>query len=109
MPHFCVHVVEPPRIISQPHELTNAVRGKPAKFTIQAIGTEPLRYQWHWKPAKKWGWSAKWQPWCAEWSDGAMCKLTIPNVQKSNEGTYCCVVSNYAGNETSRLAKLEVS
>ena len=32
--------------------------------------------------------------------------LTIQNVQKSNEGSYCCVISNCAGSETSKPAKL---
>ena len=45
-----------------------------------------------------------WQPCPAAWSDGA--KLTISNPQKSNEGWYRCVISNYAGTETSRPAKL---
>ena len=32
--------------------------------------------------------------------------LTIPSVQKSNEGSYHCTVSNCAGNQTSKPAKL---
>ena len=97
-------VAEPPRITTHPQELKNAVQGKPAKLTIQATGTEPLSYQWQWKPAEE---SVKWQPCPAEWSDGAT--LTLPNVQKSNEGSYCCVISNCAGSQTSESAKLEVS
>ena len=104
-----VHVADPPRINTHPRNLKNAVRGKPAKFIVQVTGTEPLRYQWlHWRPAEEEeNGSEEWQPCCAEWSDGAT--LTIPSVQKSNEGHYCCVISNCAGSQASQPAKLEVS
>ena len=72
-------------------------------FTVQATGTEPLRYNWQWKPTEEEG---EWQPCPAEWSDGAT--LTIPSVQKSNEGSYCCVVSNCAGTVISKPAQLSV-
>ena len=76
-------------------------------FTIQATGTEPLNYNWQWNPAGE-GASEKWQP-CkgAEGSDTTT--LTIPSVQKSNKGSYHCVIANCAGSQTSRPAKLEVS
>ena len=37
-------------------------------------------------------------------SDSA--SLSISSVQKSNEGTYRCIISNWAGNQTSKPAKL---
>ena len=77
------------------------------KLTVQATGTEPLSYHWQWKPAKEEeGRSKEWQPCDTKWSDGAT--LTIPIVQKSNEGSYCCVISNYAGSQTSNPAELSV-
>ena len=103
---FSTHAAEPPRIISHPQELKNAGQGKSAKFTIQATGTEPLSYLWQWKPVEENG-SEEWQPCPAEWSDGAA--LTIPSVQKSNEGSYCCIVSNCAGDLTSNPAFIVVS
>ena len=100
-----MHVADPPRIITHPQDLKDVVRGKPAKFIVQATGTEPLSYQWwHWKLAGEGG---EWQPCPAEGCNGAT--LTIPSVQKSNEGRYCCVISNCAGNQVSEQAKLEVS
>jgi len=96
IPFVSVHVADPPSIISQLQKLKDTLQGKCVKLAIQAIGTTPLSYQWQWKPA--------WQPCDAEWCDGAT--LTIPNTQKSNEGTYHCVVSNYAGNQTSNLVEL---
>jgi len=35
-------------------------------------------------------------------------KGSNPSVQKSNEGSYCCTVSNCAGSETSECAILTV-
>ena len=34
--------------------------------------------------------------------------LTVPSVQKSNEGSYHCTVSNCAGSETSECAMLTI-
>ena len=100
-------VGDPPRVTNHPRELKNAVLGKPAMFTAEATGTEPLNYQWlHWKPAGKEGGSEDWQPCPTEWSDGAT--LTIPSVQKSNEGHYCCLISNCAGSQASNPAGLTV-
>ena len=76
-------------------------------FTAEATGTEPLNYQWlHWKLAGKGGRSCKWQPCPAEWSGGA--SLTIPSVQKSNEGLYGCVISNCVGEQASEPPELSV-
>ena len=100
-----LHLDESPRITIHPHDIKNIVQGKCAKFTIQATGTEPLSYHWQWKLTEEE--SEEWQPCHAEWCDSAT--LTIPNVQKSNEGNYRCVVCNYVGSQTSKPAKLEVS
>ena len=100
-----IHVAEPPRITTHPQDLKNAVPGKLAKFTIQAIGTEPLNYNWQWKPAVEDG-SEEWRPCDPEWCDGAT--LTIPSVQKSNEGNYHCVISNCADTQISKAAQLSV-
>ena len=100
------HVVEPPKIITHPQELKDVVEEESAKFSIQASGTEPLKYHWQWKPAEKGSGSEKWQPCPANWSDGAT--LTVPKVEKTNEGIYRCVVSNLAGEQISNSAKLGV-
>lgn len=76
-------------------------------FTVKATGTDPLTYQWQWKPIEEEEGSKDWQTLDVEISDTGT--LTIPSVQKSNEGHYRCVISNYAGRKTSELAKLEVS
>ena len=74
-------------------------------FTVQATGTDPLNYHWQWKPAEEDG-SEEWQPCDPEWSDGPT--LTIPSVQKTNEGSYHCVVSNCADTLISKPAELIV-
>ena len=75
-------------------------------FTAEAIGTQPLKYRWEWKPKKKWGRSGKWQPCDAERSYGAT--LIIPKVEKSHTGSYRCVISNEVGSQTSNPANLSV-
>ena len=101
---------EPPKVTNQPtnqpKSLSKVCPGTAVKFAVQATGTEPLSYLWQWKPAEEEGGSEEWQPCPAEWSDDAT--LTIPSVQKSNEGSYCCVISNYTGTQTSNSAKLSV-
>ena len=99
---------EPPKINSHPESLEEVSPGKAVAFTVQATGTEPLKYLWHWKPIEAGDGSKEWQALDVEGSDSPG-TLTIPNVQKSNEGHYRCVISNYAGSKTSELAKLEVS
>ena len=99
-------VAEPPKITTHPKDLKNFI-AKPASFRIQATGTGPLTYQWQWIRSEKVG-NKDWQPCDAKWS-GKGATLTIPIVQKSNEGSYRCVVSNHVGNVTSNSATLEVS
>ena len=75
-------------------------------FTVHATGTEPLNYQWRWKPAGVEGGSEEWRLCDMESSDGT--SLKVPSVQKLNEGSYQCVISNCAGSQTSEAAKLRI-
>ena len=106
---FCIlsllfnYVADPPGVTTQPQDLKDTVPGSAVMFTVEATGTDPLRYLWQWKQAEEEG---EWQPCNAVWSDGAT--LTIPSVQKCNEGSYHCVISNCAGSQTSNSAKLSV-
>ena len=101
-----VCVADPPIITTHPQELRDVVDGKAAKFSIQATGIEPLNYKWQWMPIWKDYESGEWEPCDAKWFSGGT--LTIPKVGKSNEGSYRCVVDNFAGNQTSNPAKLTV-
>ena len=69
-------------------------------FAIEATGTEPLNYQWGHKIED--GNDVERIP------GTNSSTLTIPSVQKSDEGSYCCIVSNCAGSETSECATLTV-
>ena len=92
------HVADPPRITTHPVDVKDAIPGNQVEFIIQATGTQPLNYQWE----------------CEEGSDverfpGARSStLTIPSVQKSDEGSYRCTVSNCAGRKTSECVTLTV-
>ena len=91
---------DPPRITTDPREIKDAVPGNLVAFTIQATGMEPLNYQWEYKIGD--GDDVERIP------GTNSSTLTIPSVQKSNEGSYCCTVSNCAGSETSQCATLTV-
>ena len=115
MSTFCTYVftVNPPRITTHPQELRDAVPGKVVRFTAVATGTQPLRYQWEWKPpGEAVGESSEnevWQSCNVESFPGAdNSTVIIPSVQKSNEGNYRCVISNCAGSQTSNPAELSV-
>ena len=101
-----LHAAKPPRITSHPPDHKDAVPGKPVTFCIQATGTEPLNHQWQHKTRDG---NGEWQLCDVESFPGANSStLTIASVQKSNEGSYHCTVSNYAGIETSECARLTV-
>ena len=95
---------EPLKIINHPKSLSSVSPETPVSFTVQATEMDQLSYQWQWKPPAEE--EDEWQPCPAEWCDGAT--LTIPSVQKSNEGSYRCVISNYAGTLISKSAQLSV-
>ena len=97
--------------MSQPTTLEEITTGKPVTFSIQATGTEPLKYQWQcWKPE---GEEDEGEAWQDITCDGlkfqdlkAALKLTA--VKACNAGYYRCVVSNNAGSENSQCANLVV-
>ena len=86
--------------------MKDAIPGNSAKFTVQATGTEPLNYDWQWKPAEKGSGNREWEPCGTGRSDGTT--LIFPTVQESNEGSYRCVISNHAGTEISKETQLSV-
>ena len=99
-------VAEPPKITNQPQDFKDVVPGTPVNFTITTTGTEPLSYQWQWKPAGEEGGSEEWQLCDVEGPQTAV--LSIPSVQKSNEGQYRCNISNCAGSQTSNTVTLSL-
>ena len=103
----------PPKITTHPQELMGIHLGKTVSLTVQATGTQPVSYQWQWKPAGK-------EEGCEEWQN-ISCDSTIfqevqvgtgglklTSFQESNVGYYRCVVSNSAGSETSQCINLVI-
>ena len=104
-----IHAADPPRITAHPQELKGVAAGQYAMFSVEATGTGPLSYKWERNPAGERRRTEEWQPCDLEGFPGAdSSTVTIHSVQKSNEGSYRCVVSNCAGNQISNSAELEV-
>ena len=100
---------EPPKVINHPQNLTKVCPETDVSFAVQATGTDPLRYQWQWKPVEEENKCDYWNPCDSEKFPGSdTSTVTIPNVQKTNEGSYRCVITNYAGSQTSKPAKLSI-
>ena len=103
---LCISIpaAEPPEITAHPQELRNVLPGKLVTFTVQATGAEPLSYKWELQTGCR-----TWQSCDVEGFSGANSStLTIPSVQKSNEGSYRCVISNIVGIQTTEPVKLSV-
>ena len=106
---YYIHAADPPRITAHPQELKDAVPGKTAMFSVEVTGTGPLSYKWEWSLAGERRGTEEWQPCDLEsFPGGGSSTVTIPSVQKSNEGSYRCVISNCAGRQISKPAQLTV-
>ena len=103
---FCLYTADPPCITTHPKGLKGAVPGQPVTFTVHATGTEPVNYCWLWKPAGEEGWSEEWQLCDVKWCNGNT--VCVPSVQKLNEGSYQCIISNYAGFQITKAANLSI-
>ena len=78
--------------------------GEPVSFTVKATGTEPLNYQWQWKPVVEGASSEEWQNLSSGGSvQGAdTATLTFFSIEACSEGLYRCVVTNIVGEEISK-------
>ena len=107
--YLLFYAADSPKISSHPKDVNNAVPGKSVAFNIHATGTEPMMYHWQWQPAGEESTSEEWQKCDTEsFSDAVSPKLIISSVQKLNEASYRCVVSNCAGIQISKPAKLSI-
>ena len=72
-------------------------------FTVQATGTEPLRYQWQWTPVVDGVSSGEWQNLtsCGSVQGADTATLTYSKIADCSEGLYRCVVTNPVGEEIS--------
>ena len=94
---------EPPQITTHPQELKKTLPGRPVSFTVQATGTEPLRYQWQWKPVVEGVISEEWQSLLSGGSVQGVetATLIFTSIESCSEGLYRCVVTNDVGEEIS--------
>ena len=84
----------PPQIVTQPVSRI-AMPGANASFSVAAIGTPPLHYQWQLNHTNVIG--------------ATNAALTLPNVQPANGGDYLVVVTNAFGTAVSATASLVVA
>ncbi|MBI4645588.1 MAG: immunoglobulin domain-containing protein [Bacteroidia bacterium] len=87
----CLKDIIPPSITTQPVSVT-LYAGCNALFTVSASGDEPLSYLWFHNGL--------------EITSADNDTLLINNVTSADTGSYYCIVSNAAGNDTSTLAYL---
>ncbi len=87
-------VIAPPRILKQPSKI-NTIRGSSAVLTVEAVGHEPLEYQWYLND----------QP----ISGAKNSSLALPNLQPSQAGYYFVVASNPFGYTTSTQVLVTVN
>jgi hypothetical protein len=84
----------PPTILRQPGNLTRMSANSVARFTVEADGTPPFRYQWRFNGT--------------DLPDATNATLVITNLQLSDSGTYSVRVSNAGGVAVSDGAALSV-
>ena len=105
-----LHAAEPPSVTSHPTSQNDVLPGTTIAFSVQATGTQPLSYQWQWKPAGEGDGRDEWQ----DLSSGGSLQgvdtptLTYSNVQSCRGGLYRCVITNCAEKITSNGAELTV-
>ena len=104
------YAAKPPQIKLQPTSKEDILSGKSTTFTVEAIGMEPLKYQWQWKPAGRGVEQDEWQNLTTDSCiiQEVESRLKLARVQAWNAGIYRCVVSNSAGSEISQAVSLTV-
>ena len=102
-PMVYIFAAKPPKVTSQQMSQSDVLPGKEVAFSVQATGTQTLKYQWQWKQFGKAGEKDGWQNLPVD-----IGTFQVEEVQASNAGYYRCVVSNSAGSETSQCASLTV-
>ena len=104
------YAAKPPQIKLQPTNNNDIVPEESATFTIEAIGTDPLNYQWQWKPFGRGFEQDEWQNLTTDDNifQQVEARLKLTSVQACHAGNYRCVVSNSAGSEISQTASLTV-
>lgn len=88
-------VLAPPYIVTQPQNRAVTVSND-ATFTVEAVGTAPLHYQWYFNTNTLLG-------------NATNSSLTITNAQTNDTGGYSVVITNLYGSTNSTVATLTVN
>jgi hypothetical protein len=99
LPSRYAEFITAPTITGQPQSRTNGV-GTTATFTVTAVGTDPLSYQWRRAGTNLLN--------GGKVSGATSSVLTLTNVQPADATNYSVVVTNYLGSATSGEATLTV-
>jgi hypothetical protein len=99
LPTRYADIITAPTITGQPQSRTNGV-GTTANFTVTAVGTDPLYYQWRRAETNLLN--------SGNVSGATSNVLTLANVQTADATNYTVVVSNHLGSVTSSVATLTV-
>jgi hypothetical protein len=83
-----------PVIVTQPATVTTNLGAAGVKFTVQAIGSAPIHYQWHFQGSAI--------------PSATADMLTVGNIQYANLGAYHATASNAFGSATSVTALVRV-
>ena len=84
-------------VITVPPFSQKALVGNPVRFTVEAAGIQPLKYQWRFNGTSIPGASA------------TSLNYNLPSAQLTNAGAYSVVVTNNYGSVTSSVAMLAVT
>jgi uncharacterized repeat protein (TIGR02543 family) len=94
----------PPQITVQPADVTTT-NGGSATFSVTAIGSQPLAYQWQMNGADL---TDGTNDWGSIISGSTSNVLTLTTVATNDAGTYQVIVTNNFGNATSQGAQLTI-
>ena len=88
--------VTPPTITVQPTDQSMVIPGSLSTFTVTVKTIPGHEHTYQWQKNK------------TNISESTSSTLTISDVTRSDEATYCCIVSNAAGSVTSDPAEITV-
>jgi len=94
-----------PTVVTQPLSQLKEI-GESAVFSVQAIGSPPLNYQWRMNGADL---SDGPTPSGSVYGGAMTASLTLTGVQGGDSGNYDCVVTNAHGSATSDAAALTIN
>ncbi len=87
-------VIAAPEVLAGPDDVT-VTNGGTAQFSVSAVGTDPLSYQWYFNTTQM-------------LAGATAAQLTLPSVNLQDQGSYAVQVTNLYGSTVSPPAQLTV-